>query len=211
MNCTTDNRSWTFGALLFLMAIAAVPTLAAEGYGYLDIITEPPGEKVTVFITGKNRSIRYETPVKGVRVAAGEIKIRAVKKGYETKEKEIKVEADTVTVVTIPLEKATGIPVADQVKMPTLLQDTGSLLIINLLGPVPVFIDGAEEPTGVGSFAVERISTGTHEIKAGKKKEDGKYPVEGIVEVCTKGYKLKVEISDAGIKIDPPTGCPPSS
>jgi len=167
--------------MVFVLFFLVIPASSFGGTAYLDVVSEPEG--VDIYINGEWRG---KTPLTGLEVHSGTVSIKAEKKGYGTASHSFKIDADEVRSIRIPLKKASG----GKGREIVLKQDRGSLLIINKLGPVSVYIDG--DLKGTGSMNIDKISTGYHDLK-----------VEGFEKQINiyKDYKLKVEISSSGISI----------
>jgi hypothetical protein len=147
----------------------------------MDIISDPPGVKI--YINGKYFGT---TPLTGIEVPTGKITIMGSKDGYGTATKRILIKPDEVVSIKMPMKSTTGV-----VKKPEIEQhDVGSLLVINKIGNVLVYIDGQKK--GQGSLSIVNISTGTHELRCGSfSKKITIY----------KDYKLKVNISKSGVLV----------
>ena len=170
---------------LFIMILAFVlsvfPKFVFAGTAYLDIVSQPDG--VDVYINGKHVG---KTPLTGLSVPSGSISLKAIKKGYGSASHSFRLKPDEVKSIKIPLRRTSGKKKGEI----TVEQDMGSLLIINQLGPVAVYIDGSKK--GTGSMSIAEISTGYHDLKSGSfQKRISIY----------KNYKLKVRISKNGISI----------
>jgi hypothetical protein len=127
--------------------------------GYLDIISVPDG--VNIYINGK---FVGKTPITGLEVQSGEVRVRAIKEGYGTASKSINIKPDDITSLRIPMKPSKEKTGKRQEEI-VISQDVGALLVINQLGAVPVYIDGKKK--GEGSISITDISTGTHDLKVG--------------------------------------------
>ncbi len=149
---------------------------------YLDIVSEPSG--VDIYIDDMYAG---KTPLSGLVVESGNITIEARQNDFGSTKYTFFIAPDELKFIRIPLaERFSGKRREEIIIQP----DMGSLLLINQLGAVPVFVDG--EKKGTRSMIIEEISAGTHRLRVGD--------FEKTIKIY-KDYKLKVKIDRFGIAI----------
>jgi len=162
-----------------MLALLIIPGNSFGGTAYLDIVSELEG--VDIYINGRHVG---KTPLTGLEIPYGLVTINASKKGYGSASHKLNIKPDEIKSIIIPLEKSSGSKGNEIV----VLQDKGSLLVINQLGYVPVYIDG--DLKGKGSMSIVDMSTGYHQLKVGSFTKQ--------INIF-KDYKLKVRVNMNGI------------